>query len=266
MSASCIYTGSIRHRRHTPVLHQFSYRMCMLYLDLDELPALLEKTPFWSASHPAAGRFRREDFLGDSDRPLVDCLRDLVERETGTRPGAVRLLANLRYFGFLMNPIACYYCYAPGSDTLQAIVAEVTNTPWNDRHAYVLPVTGEDALDDIWFQKSFHVSPFNPLNMRYRWRSRRPGERLAIHLENHLNGTCVFDATLKLEREPISAAALNRLLFIRYPLMTVRIAAGIYYQAFKLFIRRAPFYARADRPDTLTAQQRTRLLAEETTG
>jgi len=243
VTESAIYTGRIRHRRHTPTEHTFNYDMCMLYLDLEELPDLLDRTPFWSRHRAALGRYKRKDFLGDPSQPLLDSVRDLVESQTGTRPGSVRLLANLRYFGHLMNPIACYYCFDASSGNLQSIVAEVTNTPWDQRHCYVLKTRSDGGLDDIHFTKQLHVSPFNPLSMEYRWRSRPPGDRLSVHLENRMNGAVVFDATLKMKRETISPGALNRLLFKRYPLMTWNITWRIYKEALKIALKRIPFYS-----------------------
>lgn len=242
MSAGAIYTGVVRHRRFGPVAHAFRYRLCMLLLDVEQIPRLLAGSLLWSATRPAPGRFRRADFFGDPQRPLADCVRELVEAHTGRRPrGPVRLLANLRYFGVLMNPVSCYFCYGDDGETLEAVVAEVTNTPWDERHAYVLPA-GPDGRVDAGFDKAFHVSPFHPLAMRYRWRGSLPGEQLAIHLENHAGGEKVFDATLRLRREPLDAGALNRLLLWRFPLMSVRIALAIYWQALRLFLKRVPFH------------------------
>jgi len=247
VSADAIYTGEVRHRRFTPVGHAFRYRLCMLYLDIERIESRFKGSWLWSTRRPAPGWFRRRDFLGDPARPLGDCVRDLVLSETGTRPGGpVMLLANLRYFGKLMNPIACYYCFAEDGQTLLAVVAEVTNTPWGERHAYVLPATPGASLLKANFDKQFHVSPFNPMTMHYAWSSHTPGERLGIHLENRMNGAKVFDATLSLRREEISSVALTRLLLLRFPMMTLKVAGAIYWEALRLFLKRAPFYGHPD--------------------
>ena len=228
MIEPAIYTGSVRHRRFAPVPHAFRYRLCLLFLDLDRLDETLGDSRWHSMRRAAMLRYRREDFLGDPAVPLAEAVRDCVARRTGRRPrGPVMLLANLRWFGLLMNPIACYYCYEDDGETLAAVVAEVTNSPWGERHAYVLPADGKRTQEDgsrpegrtaeardrvlrMQFDKAMHVSPFNPMDMRYLWRSSTPGERLAIHLENHRDGRCVFDATLGLRREALTPGALRR--------------------------------------------------------
>ena len=143
MTASAVYEGWVRHRRFTPVEHSFTYRHTMLLLDLDELPEVLDRHPLYSARRPALARFRREDHFGDAARPLDECVRDLVHERTGRRPeGPVRLLTTLRTLGHNFNPVSFYYCFAPGSERVETVVAQVTNTPWGETHAYVLERSG----------------------------------------------------------------------------------------------------------------------------
>ena len=239
---SKLYTGTLRHRRHLPREHAFRYRVFMPYLHLDELDAVLALSPLWSRRRFAPARFCREDFLGDPARPLKDEVRRRIREETGAEhTGPIYLLANLRYFGLQMNPIACYYCFSEDESRLEYLVAEVTNTPWNERHSYVLVADGERVLR-CQFDKAFHVSPFNPMAMRYDWRSNEPGERLAIHLENHSDRGREFDATLALRAEPMTAGAMHAVLW-RFPLMTAKVALAIYWEALKLFIKRIPYHA-----------------------
>jgi DUF1365 family protein len=214
----------------------------MPYLRLDEVDAVLAQSRLWSRAAFALARFRREDFLGDPAKPLEAEVRRRIREETGQEHhGPIYLLANLRYFGLQMNPIACYYCFDESDEQLEYLVAEVTNTPWNQRHSYVLAAQPGQRVLRQEFDKRFHVSPFNPMEMRYAWRSNTPGDRLAIHLENHSERGREFDATLALEAEPISAAAMRRVLW-RFPLMTGKVALAIYWQALKLFIKRIPYH------------------------
>jgi hypothetical protein len=218
----------------------------MPYICLDELPELFDGHLLWSARGRAPGQFRRSDFLGDPNLPLQDEVRRRIFEETGVNhEGPIYLLANLRYFGFNMNPIACYYCFSADESRLEFLVAEVNNTPWNERHSYVLPGPQQGKWLRTEFDKQLHVSPFNPMDMRYLWRSSTPDQRLVLHLANTEQGRKVFDASLSLSARPMTATNLNRTLW-RYPLMTARIALAIYWQALRLFVKGVPLHSHPD--------------------
>jgi uncharacterized protein len=242
---SAIFHGKVRHRRLRPVDHEFTYRMFMMYLDLAELPRVFDGSCLFSSARWALARFRREDHLGDPGTPLDAAVRDLVEERTGQRPdGPIALLTHLRYFGYVFNPVSFYYCFDTAGERVQTIVAEVNNTPWNERHCYVLPRCDTGPARPIQrFQpaKAMHVSPFMPMDMDYDWRFRDPDERLAVHMQNSRGGLKLFSATLSLERREITPAALARVL-VAFPLMTVKIMAAIHWQALRLWLKGCPVY------------------------
>ncbi len=242
---SCIYRGRLRHRRFVPVTNDFTYRLFMMYLDLEELPTLFKGRPLWSSDRPAIAWFRREDHFGDPTVSMDEAVRGLVAERTGERPsGPIRLLTHLRYFGFCFNPVSFFYCFDPSDSRVETVVAEINNTPWGERHCYVLPESmnqGDERKKQYRFEKQFHVSPFMDMNMSYDWRFVEPGRELVVHMENQECDTRHFDATLTLERHEINASSLMKVLAI-HPWMTGKVIAAIHWQALRLWWKKAPFY------------------------
>jgi uncharacterized protein len=257
---SCLYEGSVRHRRHGDPHEEFDYPLFMVYLDLDELPGCFDGRWLWSARRAAPAWFRRVDHLGDPATPLADAVRELVHERTGVRAeGPIRLLTHLRYFGHCFNPVSFYYCFDAHDQHVVAVIAHVTNTPWGESHSYVMAIErpadhGSVAVIEGQVQKRLHVSPLMGMDHVYDWRLTEPAARLAVHIESRRTGAQgteqagerAFDATLKLRRREISSWQLGRAL-ARYPLLTIRILIRIYAQALRLRLRGASWFPHPDK-------------------
>ncbi|CAB4932235.1 unannotated protein [freshwater metagenome] len=237
MSEPAIYRGLLEHRRLTPVEHAFALPVQMTLVDLDALPGAFDGLPLWSARRPAPVWLRRADYADGGSAPLAGVIRDLVRERTGATPeGPVRMLTNLRTLGYVFNPITVYLCGVAG-DAHEVVVLEVTNTPWGERHWYVLSGAQARAAQ---FSKALHVSPFLEMAGDYRFALEGPDEHLRMTLELLRAGIPVFQARLTLRRRTLTPRLAVRSLLER-PFMTYRVTAEIHRQAFALWRKRVPF-------------------------
>jgi len=244
---SALYHGWLDHRRLAPRRHAFRYRLFMAYLDLAELDQVFRGRWLWSTRRAALARFDRRDHLGDPAQPLGDAVRALVAERTGRKPeGPIRLLTHLRHFGYVFNPVSFYYCFDAADRTVETVVAEVNNTPWGERHCYVLQQDTPNAEElRARSAKAMHVSPFHSMALRYDWQLHTPGDTLSVHmtLRRAESGAAepIFGATLALRRVPITAASLAGTL-LRFPWMTAKVIAAIHWEALRLWLKRTPIY------------------------
>jgi len=263
---SAVYKGWIRHRRFVPIKNSFRHPIFMMYLDLDEVTDLFANKWYCSVERFNLVSFRRNDYFQPEAPNLKKAVINRVhlhyKEQQYTLPDihSVRLLGHVRYLGFNFNPVVFYYCFDKHNQ-LQAILSEITNTPWGERHGYVHAIEGAEPNDNsdmtltryqnnlnnhkfkFEFKKQFHVSPFNPMNMNYRWVFSDVKEKLHVHMDNFIQtseGEKHFDATLMLNRQSFTEKLSG--ILIQQPLITVKVVWGIYWQAFKLWVKRAPFY------------------------
>ena len=213
-----VYEGTISHRRRAVRDYGFRHRIALVYLDLADVPARFTRP--W----PGLLRFRPEDYLD------ATAVRDLIQERTGRRPvGRITLLTNLRTLGRCFNPVSFFYCFDEAGERVEAVVAEVTNTPWGERHAYV--------LSDAPTPKALHVSPFFGMDQHYEWSAGAPGEELVVRIANREGARRVFGATLALRRR-----ALTRATRLHHALSSLRVGLLIYAHALVLHLKRVPVH------------------------
>lgn len=243
-STACLYFGTVEHRRHAPRTHRFKYQTAWLYSDPETWDEAFRGRWFWSGERRNLVTMRRGDYFGDPRRSIRDEVFDRVELEGGRRPtGGVRILTTPRVLGVSFNPVSFYYCFDQGGVTPVAILAEITNTPWGERHAYVLGRApgGSPTAIHRRFPKEFHVSPFFGMDHVYDWAFTPPGNELCVHMTNRREGSRVFDVHLRLARRPLDAKHAAWML-LRTPWAPVRTLACIYTQALRLYLKRTPFH------------------------
>lgn len=238
---SALYHGTVAHARSRPINHTFRYPVTMAYLDLAELPELLRSVKLLGSRwRPFV--FREADHRFGETSSLEAEIRDTVERAMGIRPaGPIRLLTMLRTWGLYFSPLNLYYCFDADGERLTAIVAEVSNTPWLEKHRYVLRVKPNNSLQFV-HAKDFHVSPFMPMELEYAWDCSLPGESLGVQISLQQGGGKFFTASMSLERRPLRDKTLAYSL-VMYPVATARVVTAIYWQALKLWWKACPFYS-----------------------
>lgn len=247
---SAVYVGTVAHQRLAPRRRSFEYPVYMLLLDLAEIEDPRRAARVFGGSRAfgvgrrAPASFNREDFMGDADRALSECVRDLVAAEHGERPlGPVQLLANPRTFGYQFNPIAIYYVFDERGERLEYVVADVTNMPWRESQAYVFRADAEGVVDGS-AEKLMHVSPFLEMDYEYRLRTAAPGDHLKLSVTNSREGAVEFAAGLSLQLRGSAAEDLHRTL-LRFPMMALQVTARIFRQAARMRLAGYRWYPHA---------------------
>lgn len=242
---SALYIGHVGHHRYTPKVHRFRYPIFQAFVNLDDLDGLCRASAFVSRNRFNWASIHDEDYLVDRPEATLCQRFAAAAREAGqvVPDGPVFLLANLRYLGLCFNPVAYYYAYDLDG-RLALICAEITNTPWNECHRYWMAPGSANATPEGWvfdLEKVFHVSPFMPMELRYRWIFESPAEGLRIHMALFEKGELCFGVDLSLTRSPWQASQILRTL-LRFPWITLKTVFAIYWEALCLWMKRVPVF------------------------
>lgn len=267
------FVGSIRHRRYRPRPHEFTYEMYWSLLDLDKLEETFAQSKLWSLEKWNLISFRNKDFHQSSDIQEANALEtniletsipeintseknktsinkqailETIRQRTGESfSGQVFMLSHLRYLGFNFNSVCFYFCIEKGN--LKYIVSEITNTPWGERHSYLHDCNQGQKQGSVYqfeFDKEFHVSPFLTMDMHYQWLFKVEQDGLRIHMVVNQKGSGqkFFDATFTADFIPLTQSSMRKLVLTR-PLQPLKMVVAIYWQAFKLWLKKIPFVA-----------------------
>jgi len=268
---SRIYECHVMHARFSPVSHRFAYRLFMLALDLDELDELSSRLRLFSLNRRNLYSFREQDYLPTqeplfqpSEKPPATAsatppttaarLKDrviahLVEHGIDATGGRVELVTLPRIAGYLFNPVSFYFCHHRDGQPLAAI-AEVTNT-FREMKPYVLGPGTRNAGDAnaafrLRAPKNFYVSPFSDVDVAFDFALRPPGERLSVQIDDYSGNARTLTSTLTGPARPLTDRALAWC-SLKYPLLTLRVIALIHWHAFRLYLKRVPWFRKAAR-------------------
>ena len=242
-----IYTGKIYHKRFSPFIHTFNYSIFMMYFDIKKIENIFKKSIFWNINKPSLVSFYRKDYHGNIEDSLDESVRKTVYTKTGKKLiGPIRILTHLRYFGYCFNPVSFYYCFDENDHRLELIMAEVTNTPWQQRHSYIILNKKNNKYMAAKMSKQFHVSPFWGMDHQYDWLFSNPDKKLSVYMKNKLDNKKVFEANLLLKRTKLNSRNLAKQI-LKFPLLTIIIVFRIHWQAVKLWFKGATFFTHPDK-------------------
>lgn len=242
MTPSSIYTGQVRHRRFDQKPHEFTYKLFMFCFDINAIQETFDKIKMISIEKFNWFSFRRNNYLDGASTELDQAARELINKKCNFYPtGKIFLLTNLSCLGYCFNPISLYFVFKDNSTDVEALIIEVKNTPWMEKHIYVQrldKINSEKKIYTCSFKKELHVSPFMSMGYEYKMNFKIDDKNIVVHMESYQGEKKHFDATLSLDAKRL----MSRRFMLRHSLMTYKVTAAIYWQALKLWLKGVPFH------------------------
>ncbi len=248
---SCIYECNVMHHRLEPKEHHFSYRIFMFALDLDEIEALSKRLTFFSLNRWNLYTFRDRDHLtlpgGEGKTVKENLITYLADNGIQfPKDGRILLVTLPRVLGYIFNPVSFYFCSDAAGAPLCAVV-EVGNT-FREMKPYLLREPAGENQFRLITPKHFYVSPFSALDLAFDFKLRVPGENLDIHIDDRNGERRVLLSALTGKRVPLTTARLVWFT-LKYPLITLKVIFFIHWHAFRLWLKRLPFFRKAANPE-----------------
>jgi hypothetical protein len=230
---SGLYPGVVTHTRFKPRGHKLRYRIFMLLLDLDELPALDRALKLFGLDRFGLTGFSERDHLDGSATSLKTQVETLVSDAGLPHGGPVRMLCMPHILGGVFNPLTVYFCHRPDG-ALSAILYEVNNT-FGETHSYLIPAQDRPLIEQ-GVDKGFYVSPFMDMDLAYSFRIVPPGERVSVAVDVSDAEGRILAAAFSGGRVELSDAALWRA-WLAHPLMTLGVMSAIHWEALKIWLK-----------------------------
>ncbi len=251
-----LFKGWVQHKRVKPQPHSFRYRYFQIWLDVEQEGVIDILSSFWSSKKLNLVRYRRQNYLPDDDS-LYDTICRKIKQETNQNfQGKAYLLGSLSYWGYCYNPVCFYFCYNE-ERKLEYILSEIHNTPWGERFTYVHNLSKAESDDQLTdpantdnhrsghskfkFEKQFHVSPFMPMNINYDWTFNITPNKVIINMNLQQDNNLIFNAAMNLTNAELNTQTARKIA-LRYPFMCINVLFAIYWQAFRLWLKKTPFY------------------------
>ncbi|MDG2032885.1 MAG: DUF1365 domain-containing protein [Rhodospirillales bacterium] len=234
-----IYQGRVVHERLRPRQHRLSYGVFSLLVDLDDLRERTSNLKWLSYNQGGFYSIHDRDH-GDGQDIRSWVTAELTQAGLTHAAHRVSMLCYPRILGYVFNPLTVFFCY-DASDQLAAVIYEVHNT-FKERHAYVLAVTGPPTkVVKQNCAKDFYVSPFVPMACSYKFRLQPPGEKVRVVIREEDEGGLLLAASFHGDHLPLSDAVLIKMA-LKFPLMTLKVMAGIHIEAVRLWLKKAPYF------------------------
>ncbi len=243
-----VASGHVIHNRLKPKPHRFKYNMSWCVLDVDQISTWMKRSKLWKHNGWSLFSIKDKDYINAEAKPIGDKVRNFIQQQ-GHQPfdGCIYLFTHPRFLGYGFNSVNFYFCYQNGG--MKYIISEINNTPWGEKKLYFHDCKsaqqGESGDLVFEFSKQFHISPFVAMDIDYSWKFHVTEQFIQVNMELRQKGVNLLNVILDTKITPYMDNS-NQQLPLRHCFQPWKMAVGIYWQAFKLWFKKVPFYSHPD--------------------